>query len=341
MKITQVMAGAARGGAETFFERLTLALHQAGLAQDVIIRRNPDRAQLLKSAGIIAQELRFGGPLDFASRWKLKSLLRQQYPDIVLSWMSRAATMTPKGPYIHCARLGGYYKLKYYQTCDHLIGNTQDIVDYLIGEGWPAERAHYLPNFVPDVKSPAVPRRRFDTSDDVPLFLALGRLHGNKAFDVLLEALAKVPSAFLWLAGAGPLEAQLKSQARELGLFERVRFLGWQTDSAGLIAASDVVVVPSRIEPLGNVVLEAWAQTRPIIAARASGPVSLIDNAENGLLFDIDQADQLADAMTNLLLDKTFAGGLAENGRSSFEANFTETKVVAKYLDFFEQIRVS
>jgi len=50
--------------------------------------------------------------------------------------------------FLRVGRLGGYYDLHYYRACDHLIGNTVDIVDYLLRSGWPAARAHYLPNFV-------------------------------------------------------------------------------------------------------------------------------------------------------------------------------------------------
>jgi glycosyltransferase involved in cell wall biosynthesis len=333
------MAGAARGGAETFFERLVIALNDAGLAQDIIIRRNPDRAALLREAGLRPHELRLGGPLDMLSRWQLRRHLRQTKPDIVLSWMSRAASLTPAGDYVHCARLGGYYNLKYFQTCDHLIGNTQDIVDYLVGEGWSAERAHYLPNFVPDISASATARTSLDTPETAPLFLGLGRLHENKAFDVLLDALAKVPDGYLWLAGVGPLETALKTQASQLGIGERVRFLGWRLDTAALLTASDYVVVPSRIEPLGNVVLEAWAQSRPLIAARAKGPAALIKDQQDGLLVDIDDSGQLAAAMTRLIEDRDLSEAFAKSGRQRYQAEFTEAAVVRKYLDFFAKIR--
>jgi glycosyltransferase involved in cell wall biosynthesis len=339
MFVSQVMAGAARGGAETFFERLVIALHDAGLNQDIIIRRNEERATLLRERGLSPKELRFGGPIDVLSRWQLKRHLKQTKPDIVLSWMSRAAAMTPAGDYVHCARLGGYYKLKYFRTCDHLIGNTQDIVDYLVGEGWPADRAHYLPNFVPDIRAPAIDRASLDTPEEAPLFLSLGRLHENKAFDVLLDALAKVPDAYLWLAGIGPLEIALKTQADRLGIAERVRFLGWRTDTPALLAASDYVVVPSRIEPLGNVVLEAWAQSRPLIAARSKGPAALIKDHQDGLLVDIDDSGQLADVMMRVIADPALGDKLTKSGRLRFDADFTEAAVVQKYLDFFAKIQ--
>ena len=80
-------------------------------------------------------------------------------PDIVLTWMSRATRLCPRGDFVHVARLGGYYDLKYYRRCDHLIGNTRAIVDYAIAEGWPRERISYLPNFVPDMRARRRQRR--------------------------------------------------------------------------------------------------------------------------------------------------------------------------------------
>ena len=90
-----------------------------------------------------------------------------------------------------------------------------------------------------------------------PLVLGLGRLHQNKAFDVLLEAVSRVPSVYLWIAGEGPLKTELEKQAENLAVKPRTRFLGWREDTAALLAGADVFVCPSRHEPLGNVVIEA------------------------------------------------------------------------------------
>ena len=94
----------------------------------------------------------------------------------------------------------------------------------------------------------------------------------------LLAALAEGPDAYLWLVGTGSLAGVLTSQAASLGLEERVRFLGWREDTAALYAAADLYVCPSRIEPLGNVVIEAWAHNTPVVAAAAAGPAALIEN---------------------------------------------------------------
>ncbi len=341
MRLVQTMAGSAHGGAEAFFVRLAGGLARAGVAQRLIVRRHDRRAEQLRVLDPGLMELRFGGALDLWTRAAIKREIRRFNPDLVLSWMNRASLATPMGPYPLVARLGGYYNLKYYRHCDHLIGNTRDIVAYLVDQGWPAERAHYLPNFVDEPVSPAVARADLQTPEDVPLVLALGRLHRNKAFDILLGAMAEVPDTWLWLAGEGPDREELESLASTLGIGERVRFLGWRDDSAALLATCDLFVCPSRHEPLGNVVIESWAAAKPVVAARSAGPVSLIEDGISGRLVPIDDASALAVAMAATLADPAGSAAMAQAGRAAYEREFTERSVVAQYLDFFESIRTT
>jgi len=336
------MAGAPHGGAEAFFERLALAFQRAGIEQRVAIRRDPARAARLRRGGIEPLELRFGGWLDFSTRPALRRAIAVFKPKVVLTWMSRATALCPAPgkalPFVLVGRLGGYYDLKYYRHCQHLVANTEDIRRHLVAAGWPAERAHYLPNFVDATPGAPLRRSELQTAADTFTLLALGRLHRNKGFDTLLRALADLPRTVLWLAGEGPEEAALKSLARELGIAERVRFLGWREDTASLLAACDVLVCPSRHEPLGNVVIEAWAQSRPVIAAASAGPASLIRAGENGLLVPVDDVGALAAAIRAAMNDPEHRRRLAQAGRMAYEASFTEAAVVAQYRGFFDRI---
>ena len=338
MRILQVMAGAKFGGAEAFFTRLVLALRRAGMHQRVVIRRDKHRAEILHQGGIEPVEFRFGGPLDIMTRMGLKREIASFSPKIVMTWMNRASTMCPKGNFVHVARLGGYYDLKYYQNCDHLIGNTQDIVGYLIDKGWPAERAHYLPNFVGGSRADPLPREGFYTPKDAPLLLALGRLHENKAFDVLLDALTRIPNAYLWLAGEGPKRAELEAQAEKLGVKPRVRFLGWRDDIEALLASCDIFVCPSRHEPLGNVVVEAWAQSKPVVAADSLGPGVLIDQNKNGVLVPINDSKSLAHGIQQVLSDRELYSAIADHGHATYQEHHTQSKVVEQYVSFFESL---
>ncbi len=338
VRVLQAMAGARHGGAEAFFTRLVAALHRAGLEQRAVFRGDPQRVATLRAAGVEVVEVRFGGPLDLSSGPGLRRAIEAFEPDVVLTWMNRATRTCPPGRFVHAARLGGYYKLKHYRRCHHLVANTRDIVRYLVDSGWPAERAHYLPNFVEAAPAPPLDRGALETPAGTPLVLALGRLHPNKAFDVLIEALAAVADTYLWIGGAGPLGADLEAHAVRRGVGARVRFLGWRDDVAALMAAADVFVCPSRHEPLGNVVIEAWAHGVPVVAAAGAGPVELIADGETGLLVPVDDADALAGAIRRVLADSALAGRLAAAGRAAFEQSHSERVVVGRYLDFFARV---
>jgi glycosyltransferase involved in cell wall biosynthesis len=338
MRVLQVIAGGDYGGAEAFYLRLVLALHRAGLEQRAVIRTNQRRATILREGGMAPIQLRFGGPLDIASRLGMRRAIRDFRPNLVLTWMNRATNFCPRSrQFIHVGRIGGYYDVKYYKNCDHVIGNTEDIVGYLQNAGWPAERTHYLPNFVDGKLAQPASRAELYTPANAPLLLALGRLHESKGFDVLIRALELAPNAYLWIAGEGKLRSQLEAQALRSGVKPRIRFLGWRDDVSALLAAADVFVCSSRHEPLGNVVIEAWAQGCPVISTDSQGPGELISQMRNGILVPVDDAQTMGKAITYLFNDNNLLQMLSRNGRESYEKGFTENLVVRKYMEFFEK----
>jgi len=343
IRLYQTMAGARHGGAEAFFERLVSAMAKpewsGAVAQRVAIRRDARRAGILRAAGVDFTEFGFGGALDVLTPWQLRRDIRSFGPDVVLAWMNRAAAKTPPGDYLRVGRIGGYYDVKYYRGFDHLICNAPGLVDHMTAQGWPAERTHYLPNFVHARRGRPVERGANGTPEDAPLLLALGRLHRNKAYDVLLRALANVPDAWLWIAGTGPEEAALRQLSEELGVAGRVRFLGWRDDTADLLASADILVCPSRVEGLGNVVIEGWAHGLPVVAAKSEGPVHLIRDGETGLLAEIEDADGLAAHLNAVISDPAVATALTGAGHAEYKARFSEVIVVRHYLDLLGSLK--
>jgi glycosyltransferase involved in cell wall biosynthesis len=337
-RLVQAMAGQPHGGAEAFFERLAMALQRAGETQLVAIRRNAERAERLQRAGCEVLELPFGGPFDFATKPRLARAIEAFRPRVVLSWMSRAASALEEGDYVHVGRLGGYYDLKYYRSCDHLVANTRDIERYIVRSGWPKERVHYLPNFAALSQTPALAREDFDTPAGAPLAVAMGRFHTNKGFDILLGAVAKTPGLYLWLAGDGDEQSSLERLAASLGITDRVRFLGWRDDPGEVLAAADMLVSSSRHEPLGNVVLEAWAARVAVVASASEGPAALIRDGETGLLVPVEDEAQLAAALARLAGNAVLRARLAAAGAAAWEASFAEERVVALYRDFLARV---
>jgi glycosyltransferase involved in cell wall biosynthesis len=337
-RLLQAMAGARHGGAEIFFVRLAAALERAGEEQRVLIRHNSERLAVLREAGVAVTELGFRNRLDLPTKLAFRREIARWKPAIVLTWMSRATQLCPVGSFRHVARLGGYYDLKYYRNCDDLIGNTRAIATYAVKHGWPEARVHYLPNFVPDLHSAApIDRGALATPAEAPLAVAIGRLHPNKGFDLLLQALAQTDDLYLWIVGEGPLGGALRQMADALGIAERVRFLGWRYDVPSLLEAADFLVSSSRHEPLGNVVIEAWSAERAVIATASDGPSGLIEDGVSGLLVPTDPA-ALARAMTALSSDLALRCRLASAGRRAYEAEFTEEIVVAQYRNLFDEL---
>jgi glycosyltransferase involved in cell wall biosynthesis len=338
MRLVKVMGGAGQGGAEGFFSRLCVGLAETGIEQQIVVRRNADCVAELRHAGLDPVELPFLSYFDAFTRWRLARLVTGYAPDVVLTWMSRATVLCPSGNFIHVGRLGGYYNLKYYAGCDHLIGNTTDIVDYCRRGGWPEDRTHYLPNFADETSPGSVARSAVGGFANGPVLLALGRLHNDKAFDILLRALALLPGVQLWLAGEGPERMALLTLAIKLGVIDRVKFLGWRKDTGALLELADCLVCPSRIEPLGNVILEAWAHRRPVVAAASAGPVGLIEDGRTGLLAPIDNFHALAARLRRVIDDAAFAESLGENGHAVYAARFSKQAVLCRYVEFFSKV---
>jgi len=333
------MAGAPAGGAELFYERLTAALARAGETVLPVIRRNGARATRLRAAGLVPVELRFGGVLDVFTAPRLRAALRRFAPRVVVAWMNRAAHFTPRGDWVLAGRLGGYYDLAYYRRCDHLIGNTKALAAWMREQGWAPSRVHYLPNFAPDLGGAApADRTMLGVPRDAPLLLALGRLHRNKAFDVLVRAMPRLPGMHVVIAGEGPERAALETLARGEGVADRLHLPGWRADTAGLLGAADLLVCPSRVEPLGNVVLEAWSAGRPVVAATAAGPRELITQDRDGLLVPPEDPVALAGAVQSLRDDPIRASLLARNGRARYVTDFAEAPVLARWRDFLRTV---
>jgi glycosyltransferase involved in cell wall biosynthesis len=336
MSVLHLLGTAGDGGAETYFVDLVRALKRAGVGEAAAIRAHAGREAALAAAGVPVEVCRFGGPLDLFTRPRAAAFARDQGTRLALAWMNRAARHTPKGPWVRVGRLGGYYNLKYYQGFDELVANTEDIADWIVGQGWPAGKVRCIPNFATAPKDvPPVERASLDTPAGAPLLLGMGRLHDAKAHDVSLAALKALPDAWLWIAGVGPEEAKLKALAEALGVADRVRFLGWRTDPSALYRAADVCVFPSRYEPLGNVVIQAWAHGLPVVAAASQGPAALIEDGEDGLLVPVDDAAALAASVRRLVDAPALRTSLAAKGLARVAAEFSEAAVVAQWTELF------
>ncbi|HYZ34917.1 MAG TPA: glycosyltransferase [Crenalkalicoccus sp.] len=334
MTLLHLIGSAGDGGAETYFLRLTEALAEAGVAQAAALRAHPARDAALAAIGVPRAHFPFSR-FGFATRRGVRLYAETIGARTLLAWMSRAGGSLPAGPWRRIGRLGGYYDLRFFRNCDLLVANTPDIRRYILAGGWPPERVLHIANFAEVDDHPALPRAALDTPEDAPLLLGMGRLHPEKGHDVTLRALAELPGAWLWLAGSGPAKAALQRLAAELGVADRVRFLGWREDAGALYRAADLCLFPSRAEPFGNVVVQCWCYGLPVVASRAIGPAALIHDGEDGLLVPLEDPRALAEATRRLLADAPLRARLREAGLER-GAEFAKAPVVARWREVLE-----
>jgi len=340
LRLLTAMGSSRVGGMEEFFVSFCRAMRRAGVTVHAVIRKDnaPVYGNDLAAAGVSFETLIFEPQLNPWSRFRLRGIAKRFRPDVALTFASRASTCMPRGDYVTLGRLGGYYGIGAYKRCDHLVCNAPDIVRHVVDGGWSADRVSLIPNFPRADDGPPIERDAFDTPRDVPLALALGRLHQKKALDILLQAAARIPRLWVWIAGEGEERKRLVELAQRLGIADRVKFLGWQRNRAGLFAAADLCVYPSRHEPFGNVVLEAWAYRKPLVTADASGPAWLVHHGEDGLVVPMDNAEKLAEAIDAVISSEAVANRLVENGTIRIRDEFSEDAVIGQYLDLMRTL---
>ena len=325
------------GGAERFFVSLAQALDEHGIEQRFVIRpRRTWRGALEALGPIIENHYRYLSFSSLVLKWRLNRMLQEWKPDAVMAWIPRSARLISDWPGVmKLARLGDYTKhLKRYRYCDALICNQPDIGNDCKAQGW-TRPVHIITNFPPKVTVRPVARAELDTPEDAFLISGAGRFVSIKGFDLLIRAAARIPDAWLWLIGDGEERPALEALAREVGMADRTRFAGWVKEPIHHIAATDVFGLPSRHEPLGNVILEAWQAGVPVVATRSEGPSWYMVDGENGALVDIDDLDAFAAAADRLRSDRAFAETLIAGGRTRLEGMFSRDRIVDQYLDLF------
>lgn len=347
MRILQVLAGAPQGGAETAFVDTCIAMAQAGQAVRVVTRANDLRVPQLKAAGIRVHTLPFGGPIDIYTPYAIARICKKFKPDIIQTWMSRAAQKVPRWSpsmkiprYLVVSRLGGYYKIKNFRNTDYFTTITPDIQKYLIEKGVKKTHVRHINNFA---ETEPV-NEKFDpcaygVKSVEKIGISLGRLHESKAFDILIQSVSDVENFHLFIAGEGPDRAALEKQIADLGLQGRVHLLGWRSDRAALLEMADICIFPSRYEPFGTVFVQAWANKIPLVTTDSDGPRQFVKNEIDGLIVPRDDVLALRNAIRRVLQEPELAATMVENGYQRYSGEFTKEKTVADYLSYFREIR--
>ena len=216
---------------------------------------------------------------------------------------------------------------------------SEGVRAFSLANGWPADRLTVIPNAV----DPA-PFDRAEASRDtlgVPdgsfLILYVGRLDVQKGLATLLDAFALALAARpdldwrLALAGDGPERDRLRGLAASLGLSDRVHWLGHRADVPALLRAADLLVLPSLWEGMPNVVLEAMAARRAVVATAVEGTVDLVRPGATGWLVPPADPAPLSAALLDAASDPARLRRFGAAGRARVEAESSPASAVRAY----------
>lgn len=175
-------------------------------------------------------------------------------------------------------------------------------------------------------------KRQYGIAGHAPTVLFAGRMTSQKGPDLLLRAIPHVlharPDATVVFAGDGDMRAALEHGARGAGLGSATRFVGHKSgrELVNLFRSADVICVPSRNEPFGIVVLEAWSARKAVVATRNGGPGEFVRHEHNGLTVRAD-ADAIGWGLRVALHDANHARRLGQNGRREAESRFSWDRI--------------
>jgi starch synthase (maltosyl-transferring) len=313
----------------------------------------------LSRSGIPVRILHKRGRWDLGVIGRLRQVIREFGPQIIHTWLptantlGRIAGLLEKTPVLIASeRAKDAWKGPLRRAADRfltarshrILTNSLAVKSFLAERiGIPPEKIRVIPNGLDlaefDAKT-AEPVEAPSPTGDVMELGTVARLEPQKGLPYLLDAVSMLPKDLevrLWIVGGGPVEASLRDQAKRLGIADAVQFLGTRQDVPALMARFDLFVLPSLWEGLPNVVLEAMAARRAVVATNVDGTPEAVLEGETALLVPPRDPGALADAMTRLLRDREMRRRFGEAGRRRVESEFRMEIMVERTQDEYRR----
>jgi len=167
---------------------------------------------------------------------------------------------------------------------------------------------------------------------------SIGRLSWQKGYDVLVDALARVPEAEAIIVGEGPQRENIERCARDAGVDGRLTLIGWSDDARSYLRGLDAFVLPSRFEGFPLVILEAMLAGVPVIATDVGSVSESVTDGDTGILVAPENPGALADAIRRVLADPELARKIGERGRQVAQQRFTSRQMAESFERVYERL---
>src|SRR5215213_6978631 len=338
------------GGMQNHTAELTRALDRRGIVQTVLTTR-PPTAPYFQRLGDHARVIRVGFPLRrfrqlYAPQAAIVAPILALRADLVHVHLGEDLAVLPVGTAaarlhrlplvltIHTSlrhtlaisdlrsavlkALGGPIERWGEHSAEAVLAITPRLFRLLVSEGVEEDRVHLIPPGV----NPSLFEGPFEdpfSGVGKPRVLFVGRLALQKGVGTLVAAAGLIddPSVQVILVGDGPERPALERKAKQTGVVDRLRFVGFVSheELSAAMSHADLLVLPSLYEELGTVLLEAMQAGLPIVASKTGGIPDVIENGVNGLLVPPGDPEALARAVNRLLADRGLARRLSEGAQ--------------------------
>ncbi len=364
LKILQLIPTLDRSGAEKQMALLAAELPRDRFQVEVatLTRLGPLEEEL-RAAAVPVLQISKSWKLDPWALRRLARLLKSRKYDVVHTWIFAANTygriaahlagvpvVVTSEMAVDLWKTSAHLRIDRWlaRWTDRIIGNSQAVVDFYRDAGLPTEKLVRIYSGIGDERPPEIApsqtRQSLGITPEAPVILFAGRLAPQKGLKDLIDALDLLqhvqPGTVTLIAGDGPLRAALEGRARSFELLQtgRVRFLGHREDVPALLAAADMLVLPSLYEGLPNVVLEAMSQAKPVVATNAPGTNELVVDNETGLLVPMGQPKALAKALRDLVRDPERRQTLGAGGRAHLRPQFGLDTMIQEHVRLYEDL---
>lgn len=357
-KIILIAADLHSGGAERVIKILANNLNVSFFSVSIVVLSKNDEDDKYVKGSIPIINLNTKNPLKII--FLLMQVLNKVKPDIVLSSLGPLnaiispflltkkikfiARETNIPSYIHQMKIDqkryGYIFIKYlykffYKNYDLIIAQSQDMKKDLINNYGIVKEKIVLINNPVDIKDMENQLKKEDDYQNEYVqnkikLLSVGRLTYQKGYDLLLEKLFELKNLDyqLLIIGTGELEDTLKKRVEELGLKERVQFLGFKRNPYKYYKEADITMLPSRIEGFPNVLLESLVLGTPVISNSCKGGIEeIIDSGFNGEIFDFEKGKNFEQLIEKVLVYKKNGKLISQRSKLKYASN----NIIKKY----------
>jgi glycosyltransferase involved in cell wall biosynthesis len=234
---------------------------------------------------------------------------------------------------------------------DHYVAVSADLRDQGVRAGiYRAKKVTIIPNglqfdHLPAAFDAGAKRKALGIPAGVPVIGTVTRFEPQKANETFLRMVQRVlrqaPEVATLIAGDGPQRLELEALAAQLGIADRITFLGWRDDAVELLGVMDVFCMSSRWEGCPMVLLEAMAMRCPVVATDIGGVREIVVAGETGYLVALDDPDAMAQAVLRLLAAPDQRERMGAAGRQRVERHFGAEAMLAAYADLYRKLRKS